>query len=63
MGSFNPLLQNNVLDTRRWATREGLPLAVVPWTERSYHGRLSQCSLGRMTPVDFEALAVALKAP
>jgi hypothetical protein len=31
MDSFFSLLQNNVLNTRRWATREELRLAIVTW--------------------------------
>ena len=31
MESFFSLLQNNVLDSRRWATREDLRLAIVTW--------------------------------
>jgi putative transposase len=62
MESFNSLLQNNVLDTRRWATREDLHLAIVTWIERTYHRRRRQRALGKMTPIEFEALDLALKA-
>jgi putative transposase len=62
MESFNSLLQNNVLDTRRWQTREDLHLAIVTWIERTYHRRRRQRALGKMTPIEFEALDLALKA-
>jgi transposase InsO family protein len=62
MESFNSLLQNNVLDTRRWETREDLQLAIVTWIERTYHRRRRQRALGKMTPIEFEALDVVLKA-
>jgi transposase InsO family protein len=61
MESFNSLLQNNVLDTRRWETREELKLAVVTWIERTCHRRHRQRAFGKMTPIEFEALDLALK--
>ena len=33
MESFFALLQKNVLDRRRWATRDDLRLAIVTWIE------------------------------
>jgi transposase InsO family protein len=36
MESFFSLLQKNVLDTRRWETREELHLAIVTWIETKY---------------------------
>ena len=62
MESCNSLPKNNVLDTRRWETREELQLAVVTWIERTYHRRRRQRVLGKMTPIEYEALDVALKA-
>jgi transposase InsO family protein len=56
MESFFSLLQKNVLNRRRWATREQLRLAIVIWIERTYHRRRRQDSLGRMTPIEFETL-------
>jgi transposase InsO family protein len=56
MESFFSLLQKNVLDRRRWATREQLRLAIVVWIETTYHRRRRQQSLGRMTPIEFETL-------
>ena len=56
MESFFSLLQKNVLDRRRWATREDLRLAIITWIERTYHRRRRQDRLGRLTPVEFETL-------
>lgn len=56
MESFFSLLQNNVLDTRRWATREELRLAIVTWIERTYHRRRRQRRLGRLTPIEYETI-------
>jgi putative transposase len=56
MESFFGLLQNNVLDRRRWATREQLRLAIITWIERTYHRRRRQRRLGRLTPIEFEML-------
>ena len=54
--SFHSLLQNNVLDTQRWETREDLRLAIVTWIEKKYHRKRRKERLGKMTPVEFEAL-------
>jgi len=56
MESFFALLQKNVLNRRRWATREQLRIAIVVWIERTYHRRRKQASLGRLTPIEFEAI-------
>ena len=56
MESFFSLLQKNVLDRRRWATREELRIAMVTWIERTYHRRRRQAALGRLTPIEFEAI-------
>jgi transposase InsO family protein len=56
MESFFALLQNNVLDRQRWATRAELRLAIVTWIERTYHRRRRQHRLGRLTPIEFETL-------
>lgn len=56
MESFFSLLQKNVLDRRRWNTREELRIAIVTWIERTYHRRRRQLALGRLTPVEFEAI-------
>jgi putative transposase len=56
MESFFSLLQKNVLDRRRWNTREELRIAIVTWIERTYHRRRRQAALGRLTPIEFEAI-------
>ena len=65
MESFFALLQKNVLDRRSWTTREQLRIAIVIWIERTYHRRRRQRRLGRLTPIEFEAImntTVALAA-
>lgn len=54
--SFFSLLQKNVLDRQRWATREDLRIAIVTWIERTYHRRRRQAALGRLTPVEYELI-------
>jgi transposase InsO family protein len=56
MESFFSLLQKNVLDRRRWATRDELRLAIVTWIERTYNRRRRQRGLGRLTPVEYEMI-------
>ena len=54
--SFFALLQNNVLDRRRWATRHELRIAIISWIERTYHRRRRQDRLGRLTPIEYETI-------
>ncbi len=56
MESFFALLQKNVLDRKRWATRDELRLAIVVWIEKTYHRTRRQRRLGRLTPVEFETI-------
>ena len=56
MESFFSLLQKNVLNRRRWATREELRLTIVTWIEATYHRRRRQQALGRLTPIEFETM-------
>ncbi len=56
MESFFSLLQKNVLDRRSWDSREELRLEIAYWIERTYHRRRRQRALGRLTPVEFEAV-------
>lgn len=56
MESFFSLLQRNVLDRRRWATREELRIAIVTWIERTYHRRRRQVRLGRLTVIEYETI-------
>ena len=54
MKSFWALLQKNVLDRRRWRTRDALHNAVVFWIEHTYNRRRRQRVLGKLTPVQYE---------
>jgi putative transposase len=54
MESWHALLQKNVLDRRRWRTREELHQAVVFWIEHTYNRRRRQRGLGKLTPVEYE---------
>jgi putative transposase len=56
MESFFALLQKNVLNRRRWRTRHELRIAILTWTERTYHRRRRQERLGRLTPIEFETI-------
>ena len=62
MESFFSLLQKNVLNRRRWQTREELRLAIVIWIEKTYHRRRRQDALGRMTPIEYETITQAAHA-
>ncbi|MFC5424995.1 IS3 family transposase [Brevibacterium otitidis] len=65
MESFFAVLQKNVLNRRRWATRAQLRTAIVHWVERTYHQKRRQRRLGKLTPVEYELVhhkAVALTA-
>ena len=64
MESFFALLQKNVLDRKRWQTREELRIAIITWIERTYHRRRRQARLGRLTPIEYETIMnpVALAA-
>lgn len=54
--SFFSLLSKNVLNTRKWDSREQLRTAIVSWIERTYHRRRKQRRLGRLTPIEFETI-------
>ena len=56
MESFFSLLQKNVLNRQPWPTRADLRIRIVTWIERTYHRRRRQDALGRLTPVEFEAI-------
>jgi len=60
MESFRALLQKNVLNSKKWETREELRVAIVTWIERTYHRRRRKRRLGKMTPVEFEAVFEAI---
>ncbi len=54
MESFFALLQKNVLNRRRWSSRQQLRIAIITWIERTYHRRRRQTRLGRLTPIEYE---------
>ena len=54
--SFFALLQKNVLNQQRWATRQELRIAIVTWIERDYHRRRRHTRLGRLTPIEYETI-------
>lgn len=54
MESFFSLLQKNVLNSQRWASRDELRLAIITWTEKTYHRRRDLGALGRLTPIEHE---------
>ena len=56
MESFFALLQKNVLNRHPWASRAELRLAMITWIEKPYHRRRRQRRLGKLTPVEFEAI-------
>lgn len=49
------LLQKNVLNRRRWASRDQLRAAIIWWIERTYHRRRGQARLARLTTIEHEA--------
>jgi putative transposase len=56
MESFFSLLQKNVLNRQPWRTRQSLRIAIVTWIEKTYHRRRRQAALGRLTPIEYEAI-------
>jgi len=54
MESWFALLEKNVPDRQLWRTRDQLRIAIVTWTERTYHRRRRQIRLGKLTPTEFE---------
>ena len=62
MESFFSLLQKNVLNRRRWETRQQLRLAIITWIGNTYHRRRRQNSLDRLTLIELEILHQAATA-
>jgi transposase InsO family protein len=54
MESFFALLQTNVFNRQRWASRSELRYETITWIEHTYNRRRRQRGLGRLTPVEFE---------
>jgi putative transposase len=54
--SFFSTLQRELLDEKpRWPTRRELSLAVFEWIEGWYNPRRRHTSIGRVSPIDYEA--------
>jgi predicted O-methyltransferase YrrM len=51
--SFHSLLQNNVLNSKKWESQEELRIAIVNWIEGTYHHRRRKRSLGKMRPDEY----------
>lgn len=60
MESFFALVQKNVLNRHRWATREELRYEIVYWIEHTYNRRRRQRALGKLTPIEFELAFTSL---
>jgi transposase InsO family protein len=58
---FHSLLRKNVLNNRRSESKEELRLRMVTSIEKKYHPQRRKERLGRITPVEFEALHEASK--
>jgi len=56
MESFFALLQKNVLDRKRWRSREELRAAIITWIEKTYYRRRRQARLGRLTSIEYETI-------
>jgi len=56
MESYFALLQKNVLNRQRWATRDQPRLAIITCIERTYHRRRRQRALGKLTPIEYEMI-------
>lgn len=56
MESFFALVQNNVVDRKSWTSRRELSAAITHWIERTYHGKRYQRALGKLTPIQYEAI-------
>lgn len=56
MESFFALLQKNVLNRRKWNSRNELSMAITRWIERTYHRKRRQRALGKLTPLEYESI-------
>ena len=56
MESFFSLLQKNVLNKKRWKTRQELRIAIIRWVNTKYNSERRQRALGKMTPIEYEAV-------
>jgi hypothetical protein len=51
-----PRWPENVLDRKRWTTRQELRLTITTWIERTYHRRRQQRRQGILTPIEYETI-------
>lgn len=56
MESFFALLQKNVIDRGRWATRDELRAGLITWIERTCRRRRRRDRLSRLTPIEYELI-------
>ena len=56
--SFWSTMQRELLDTRRWTTKEQLSAAIFEWIEAWYNPRRRHTSLGMLSPIEYEALHI-----
>jgi len=54
--SFWSTMQRELLDTRRWTSKDQLASAIFEWIEAWYNPRRRHTSIGMLSPVEFEAL-------
>ena len=55
MESLFSLLRRNVLDRRRWTTRDELRFAIIVWIERTYQRRRRRALVG-LRLIEYETL-------
>lgn len=53
---FFTLLQKNVLNKKRWETRDELRLEIIHWVEGTYHRRRREAALGDLTLIALETV-------
>ncbi len=55
--SFFATLQTELLDRSTWATRADLAQAIFAFIEGFYHPRRRHCTLGYLSPADYQTTA------
>ncbi len=59
MESFWSTLQRELLDRRRWKTKDELASSIFEWIEAFYNPVRRHTSIGDRSPIEFEALHTA----
>jgi hypothetical protein len=62
MESFWGTLQLEVLDRRKWRTRDELANAIFEWIECWYNPKRRHSSLGMRSPIEFEKLHTPVRS-